>query len=168
MNAPNAEPDDRWKQATADSVVLAKAEVDAGAEEAVPLCLRCFAPLEGAPTTCPNCGAGASRSAMLGPSVAGGVDVGAGAPRLWLRTPRRTLTVWTYLIVWVMGLLFIPPMTNFGGSRAAGFWGAYRFRSPIQLPIVLAWSAVFWWLVLREARKPASAGRPANDAPPAP
>ncbi len=142
--------------------------IDEDGDDASPVCLRCFAPLEGSPTRCPNCGAAASRSAMLGPSAGGGVDVGGVPVRPGRPIPRRTLNVWTYLLVWILGLLFLPPLTDFNRARSAGFWAAHRFESRLQLPVVIGWTLLFGWLVLRESRRPPEAQSPDDAAPKAP
>lgn len=157
-----------------DTLGAALGEGDGDAEggeeegEGSPVCLRCFTPLLDSPTRCPACGAAASRSAMLGPSAGGGVDVGGIPVRTGRPVPRRTVNLWTYLVVWILGLLFLPPLTDFSRARAAGFWAAHRLESRLQLPVVIGWTVLFGWLVLREVRRAPRDRGPGDDAPPAP
>jgi hypothetical protein len=91
-----------------DALAAAEAAVREGGDEATAICLRCFAPLDGAPTRCANCGAPASRAATLGPSAGGGVDVGGTTISTLPRGRDGSPTAWAYCMVWALGIWALP------------------------------------------------------------
>ena len=136
--APDAEPD----------------AVDEDGDDASPVCLRCFAPLFGSPTRCPNCAAPASLAATLGPSAGGGVDVGGRNVETLDKTYDGRFAPWSIGIVWGLGMLLLPSVLNlvlFADSTARGpgpgaFGGLTRW---VPLLVIGGWTVVCAWLFAR-------------------
>lgn len=133
-----------------------------GDESLVPVCLRCFGPLEGAPTNCPTCAAPASRAALLGPSIVGGVDVGGTSISTLPRDRSGSLTPWAIVLVWGGGLIVLPslfvllqlvlPIANDPGDAGG--------RATLWVAIFVTWTLVLALRFMRAARRALREGAP--------
>ena len=149
-----------------DALAAAEAEVREGGDDATAICLRCFAPLDGAPTRCANCGAPASRAATLGPSAGGGVDLGGRNLETLGKTYDGRFSPWSVAIVWGLGMLMLPYLLALSlvadgtarGSRP-GLLGGLTERLPFV--VICAWTVVCAWFFAR-ARARARAAREAT------
>lgn len=122
-------------------------------EEETAVCLRCFAPVEEGARGCPNCGTVASNVTTLGPWAGSGVVVGVAPTNAGRRVSRRRHAIWTYAVVWILGLATIPPLIGLAQPRVRGYWGTPFADRDVRLPVVLGWTAVFGALVWRESRR---------------
>lgn len=161
------EPADGGVADSPDALAAAEAEIRAGGDEgATAICLRCFAPLDGAPTRCANCGAPASRAATLGPSAGGGVDVGGTTISTLPHAPDGLPTSWAICIVWALGLWALPylamPIAGLLGLTNAG---STEFWIWAVLAIGGAWTL---WMATLFVRSFARARLDASRAPPPP
>ena len=128
--------------------------IDEDGDDASPVCLRCFTPLVGAPTRCPNCAAPASLAATLGPSAGGGVDVGGTDAHTLPRARDGRLSAWAYALIWGGGLVVLPNLclllvALLSASSSGSEIAPKSTIVAVLVGVPLLWTLVFGWLMLR-------------------